>query len=395
MNYEESIEWLNTIPLSFDRNNKNYEFKLDGIKDFLSHLDNPHSKLKIIHVGGTNGKGSTCCIISSILQESGYKIGAFTSPHIKDYRERIRIGKNFIEKDFMLEFIRNNSLKIEELDLTYFEISFAMAVDYFATNKVDYAILEVGLGGRLDATNIVEPVISVITNIGYDHKEFLGNSLEEIALEKAGIIKYNVPVVVGEEKEKLQHLIKVEANKKSASIYFSRLNKEYKSDMSGPFIQKNISLALKAINILKLGIAKKDIQKGILNIKENTKIYGRWDLVRKKPKIVFDAGHNISALKISLSELKNYSKVVFGTLEKKDQIDIIKILPTNFRYYFCPVKSDRSMSIYKIDNEAMKMGLKYSLFENIDDALNAAIEDSDENDSILVTGSTFLFSDLY
>ena len=395
MNYEESIEWLNTIPLSFDRNNKNYEFKLDGIKDFLSHLDNPHSKLKIIHVGGTNGKGSTCCIISSILQESGYKIGAFTSPHIKDYRERIRIGKNFIEKDFMLEFIRNNSLKIEELDLTYFEISFAMAVDYFATNKVDYAILEVGLGGRLDATNVVEPVISVITNIGYDHKEFLGNSLEEIALEKAGIIKYNVPVVVGEEKEKLQHLIKVEANKKSASIYFSRLNKEYKSDMSGPFIQKNISLALKAINILKLGIAKKDIQKGILNIKENTKIYGRWDLVRKKPKIVFDAGHNISALKISLSELKNYSKVVYGTLEKKDQIDIIKILPTNFRYYFCPVKSDRSMSIYKIDNEAMKMGLKYSLFENIDDALNAAIEDSDENDSILVTGSTFLFSDLY
>ena len=395
MNYEESIEWLNTIPISFDRDNKNYEFKLDGISTFLSYLGNPHSKLKIIHVGGTNGKGSTCSIISSILQESGYKIGAFTSPHIKDYRERIRIGKNFIEKHFVLQFIKDNRLKIETLGLTYFEISFAMAVYYFATKKVDYALVEVGLGGRLDATNVVDPVISVITNIGYDHKEFLGNSLEEIALEKAGIIKYNVPVVVGEEKEKLQHLIKVEANKKSASIYFSRLNKEYKSDMSGPFIQKNISLALKAINILKLGIAKKGIQKGILNIKENTKIYGRWDLVRKKPKIVFDAGHNISALKISLSELKNYSKVVFGTLEKKDQIDIIKILPTNFRYYFCPVKSDRSMSIYKIDNEAMKMGLKYSLFENIDDALNAAIEDSDENDSILVTGSTFLFSDLY
>ena len=165
--------------------------------------------------------------------------------------------------------------------------------------------------------------------------------------------------------------------------------------MSGPFIQKNISLALKAVDILKLGIAKKDIQKGILNIKENTKICGRWDLVRKKPKIILDAGHNISALKISLSELKNSSKVVFGTLEKKDQIDIIKILPINFRYYFCPVKSDRSMSIYKIDNEAKKIGLKYSLFKNINDALNAAIEDSDENDTILVTGSTFLFSDLY
>ncbi|MDC3109902.1 bifunctional folylpolyglutamate synthase/dihydrofolate synthase [Flavobacteriales bacterium] len=395
MNYEESIEWLNTIPLSFDRNNKNYEFKLDGIKAFLSHLDNPHSQLKIIHVGGTNGKGSTCSIISSILQESGYKIGAFTSPHIKDYRERIRIGKNFIEKDFILEFIRTNNLKIEELGLTYFEISFAMAVDYFAKKKVDYTILEVGLGGRLDATNVVEPVISVITNIGYDHKEFLGNSLEEIAIEKAGIIKYNVPVVVGEKKEKLQDLIKIEANKKSASIYFSRLNKEYKSDMSGPFIQKNISLALKVLDILNLGIKENDILNGILNIKKNTKIYSRWEFISKKPKIIFDSGHNISALKISLSELKNSSKVVFGTLEKKDQIDIIKILPINFRYYFCPVKSDRSMSIYKIDNEAKKIGLKYSLFKNINDALNTAIEDSDENDTILVTGSTFLFSDLY
>ena len=395
MNYEESTEWLNTIPLSFDRNNKNYEFKLDGIKAFLSHLDNPHSKLKIIHVGGTNGKGSTCSIISSILQESGYKIGAFTSPHIKDYRERIRIGKNFIEKHFVLQFIKDNRLKIETLGLTYFEISFAMAVYYFATKKVDYALVEVGLGGRLDATNVVDPVISVITNIGYDHKEFLGNSLEEIAIEKAGIIKYNVPVVVGEKKEKLQDLIKIEANKKSASIYFSRLNKEYKSDMSGPFIQKNISLALKALDILNLGIKENDILNGILNIKKNTKIYSRWEFISKKPKIIFDSGHNISALKISLSELKNSSKVVFGTLEKKDQIDIIKILPTNFRYYFCPVKSDRSMSVYKIDNEASKMGLKYTIHENINDALNIAIKDSDENDTVLVTGSTFLFSDLY
>ena len=395
MKYEESIEWLNTIPLSFDRNNKNYAFKLDGIKAFLSHLDNPHSKLKIIHVGGTNGKGSTCSIISSILQESGYDIGAFTSPHIKDYRERIRIGKNFIEKHFVLQFIKDNRLKIETLGLTYFEISFAMAVYYFATKKVDYALVEVGLGGRLDATNVVDPVISVITNIGYDHKEFLGNSLEEIAIEKAGIIKYNVPVVVGEKKEKLQDLIKIEANKKSASIYFSRPNKEYKSDMSGPFIQKNISLALKTLDILNLGIKENDILNGILNIKKNTKIYSRWEFISKKPKIIFDAGHNISALKISLSELKNSSKVVFGTLEKKDQIDILKILPINFKYYFCPVKSDRSMSICKIDNEAKKIGLKYSLFKNINDALNTAIEDSDENDTILVTGSTFLFSDLY
>ena len=394
MNYEESIEWLNTIPISFDRDNKNYEFKLDGISTFLSHLDNPHSKLKIIHVGGTNGKGSTCSIISSILQESGYKIGAFTSPHIKDYRERIRIGKNFIEKDFMLEFIRNNSLKIEELDLTYFEISFAMAVDYFATNKVDYAILEVGLGGRLDATNVVEPVISVITNIGYDHKEFLGNSLEEIAREKAGIIKHNTPVVIGEKNPKIRNLFNIEADKKSAPIYFSKISQEYKSDMSGPFVQKNISLALKAVDILNLGIEKNDILNGFLNIKENTKIYGRWELISKKPKIIFDVGHNISALSISTLNLEKSSKVVFGTLEKKDQMDIFKILPINLKYYFCPVKSERSMPLNKLEKEATKIGLQFSVHDNVSHALSAAVKASNENDTILVTGSTFLFSDL-
>ena len=395
MNYDESIEWLNTVPLSFDRENKNYEFKLDGIKSFLSHLNDPHLKLKVVHVGGTNGKGSTCCIISSVLQESGYKTGAFTSPHIKDFRERIRIGKDFIDKDFITEFIINNRFKIERLGLTFFEISFAMAVDYFSKNMVDYAIFEVGLGGRLDATNVLEPVVSVITNIGYDHKEFLGNSLEEIAMEKAGIMKHNNPIVIGEKNEKLRDLFKIEADKKSAPIYFSKISQEYKSDLSGPFVQKNISLALKALDILKLGIEKKDIEKGILNVKENTKIYGRWDLIRKKPKIIFDAGHNISALTISILNLEKSSKVVFGTLEKKDQHNIFEIFPKSFRYYFCPVPSKRSMSMDKIENEVSKRRLKYSFHDNVSNALSAAVKDSNESDTILVTGSTFLFSDLY
>ena len=395
MNYEESIEWLNTIPLSFDRENKNYEFKLEGIKTFLSHLNNPHLKLKIIHVGGTNGKGSTCSIISSVLQVSGYKIGAFTSPHIKDFRERIRIGKEFIDKEFVVEFIKNNSFKIQKLGLTFFEISFAMAVDYFSKNLVDYAILEVGLGGRLDATNVVVPVISAITNIGYDHKEFLGNSLEEIATEKAGIIKYNIPIVIGEKNEKLRDLFDIEARKKSAPIYFSKISKEYTTDLSGPFVQKNISLAIKVIDVLKLGIDKHYIQKGILSIRENTKIYCRWELVGKKPKIIFDAGHNISALSISISNLEKSSKVVFGTLEKKNQTDIFKILPVSLDYYFCPVKSERSMPLNKIKNEATRKGLQFSVHDNVNLALSAAVKDSKENDTILVTGSTFLFSDLY
>ena len=395
MNYEESIEWLNTIPLSFDRENKNYEFKLDGIKAFLSHLNNPQSNLKIIHVGGTNGKGSTCSVISSVLQESGFKIGAFTSPHIKDFRERIRIGKDYIDRDFVTEFITNNRSNIERMGLTYFEISFAMAVDYFSRNMLDYAIFEVGLGGRLDATNVLEPLVSVITNIGYDHKEFLGNSLEEIAMEKAGIIKHNKPIVIGEKNEKIRDLFKIEAYKKSAPIYFSKISQEHKSDLSGPFVQKNISLALKVLDILKPGIEKKNIEKGILNVKENTKIYGRWDLIRKKPKIIFDSGHNISALTISILNLEKSSKVVFGTLEKKDQHNIFEIFPTSLRYYFCPVPSKRSMSMDKIENEVSKRGLKYSIHDNVSNALSAAVKDSNESDTILVTGSTFLFFELY
>ena len=372
------------------------DLSLNRMHKLLDKLDNPHLKLPpTIHVAGTNGKGSTCSVISSVLQESGFKIGAFTSPHIKDFRERIRIGKDFIDRDFVVEFIMNNRSDIERMGLTYFEISFAMAVDYFSKNMVDYAIFEVGLGGRLDATNVLEPVVSVITNIGYDHKEFLGNSLEEIAMEKAGIIKHNKPIVIGEKNEKIRNLFKIEAYKKSAPIYFSKMSQEYKSDLTGPFIQKNISLALKALDTLKLGIEKKDIEKGILNVKENTKIYGRWDLIRKKPKIIFDAGHNISALIISILNLEKSSKVVFGTLEKKDQENIFEIFPTSFRYYFCPVPSKRSMSMDKIENEVLKRGLKYSFHDNVSNALSAAVKDSNESDTILVTGSTFLFSGLY
>ena len=394
MNYEESIEWLNTIPLSFDRNNKNYEFKLDGIKAFLSHLDNPHSKLKIIHVGGTNGKGSTCSIISSILQESGYKIGAFTSPHIKDYCERIRIGKNFIEKYFILQFIKDNRLKIETLGLTYFEISFAMAVDYFVTKKVDYALVEVGLGGRLDATNIVKPIVSVITNIGYDHKKFLGNTLEKIALEKAGIIKQDVPVVIGEKRNQLKKIFLKIAKEKSTSINFPKLYHNYKSDLIGPYQSKNISVALCVIKQLELEINQKHINSGILRIKQNTKLFGRWEIIKKNPLLIFDAAHNIDALKETLKSLKPGSKIVFGTLEKKDQIKCLEIFPKTMFYYFCPVNSPRTASVLKLSNKAKKINLKYFCFESVESALKTAHKDSKKNENILVTGSTFLFENI-
>ena len=394
MNYKESIEWLNTIPLSFDRDNKNYEFKLDGIKDFLSYLDNPHSKLKIIHIGGTNGKGSTCSIISSILQESGFKIGAFTSPHIKDFKERIRLGKIFIEKDFIVEFIKQNRDKIEKLNLTYFEISFAMSMDYFATTKVDFAIVEVGLGGRLDATNIVKPIISIITNIGHDHKNFLGDTIEKIAVEKAGIIKQNIPVIIGEKRNHLKKIFLKIAKEKSTSIIFPKFYKNYKTDLVGPHQFKNISVALAVIKQLELAINQKHINSGLLKIKQNTKLFGRWQIIKKNPQVIFDVAHNIDALKETLHFLKPGSKVVFGTLEKKDQIKCLEIFPKTMFYYFCPVNSPRTVSVLKLSNKAKKMNLKYFCFDSVESALKIALKNSKKNENILVTGSTFLFENI-
>ena len=395
MNYSDAIDWLEKIPISFNSNYNQYEFKLNSINNFLKHLGNPQNSLKFIHVGGTNGKGTTCHLLSSVLQEHKYNVGLFTSPHILDFRERIKINSVKIDKKFLIDFIIQNKDYITDNKLSFFEISFALSLKFFQFKKVDFAVIEVGLGGRLDSTNIIMPIVSIITNIGYDHKKFLGDTLEKIAKEKAGIIKYKTPIVVGENKLEIQNIFKEIAIKNFSPIYFCDSVSNFKSDLKGPFIKKNISLVIKVLDLIGYDFIHKKKVKGFLNVKKNTKFFGRWELVKKTPKVIYDVGHNISALSESLYFLENNSRVVFGTLEKKDQIDVLKSFPKDLKYYFCPVESNRGMSLAKLCKNAKTLNLNFSSHPSVDDALSNAIKESNDNDTILVTGSTFLFTGLY
>ncbi len=395
MNYSDAIDWLEKIPISFNSNYNQYEFKLNSINNFLKHLGNPQNSLKFIHVGGTNGKGTTCHLLSSVLQEHKYNVGLFTSPHILDFRERIKINSVKIDKKFLIDFIIQNKDYIIDNKLSFFEISFALSLKFFQFKKVDFAIIEVGLGGRLDSTNIIKPIVSIITNIGYDHKKFLGDTLEKIAVEKSGIIKYKTPIVSGEDKLEIQNIFKEIAKKNFSPIYFCDSISDFKSDLEGPFIKKNISLVIKVLDLIETNLNHKKKVKGFLNVKRNTKFFGRWELVKKTPKVIYDVGHNISALSESLFFLENNSRVVFGTLEKKDQIDVLRSFPKDLKYYFCPVKSNRGMSIAKLCKHAKNLNLDFSSHQSVDDALSQAIKESNDNDTILVTGSTFLFTSLY
>ena len=399
MNYRETIDWLENIPTSFDSNYRGYKLKLDSVVSFLNFLDNPQKSLNFIHVGGTNGKGSTCHIISSILQEHNFQVGLFSSPHIYDFRERIKINADLIEKNFIVEFVDLNKSYIIKNNLSFFEISFALSLQYFKYKKVDFSVIEVGLGGRLDSTNIISPLVSVITNIGYDHKKFLGNSLSEIANEKAGIFKYNVPAVIGEFDDVTSKVFNDQAEKIDTNIFYvdqSRVN--YETDLRGSFQYKNINTAIFALKMIdSLSLEESKIFEGIRNVCFNTKLIGRWDIVMKNPTVIFDVAHNVNSLQIIFDELKNIPgsiKVIFGTLDKIDQLECLDIFPKRYKYYFCEALVNRSMPIKKLERYANKININYCSFETPNLAFQKALYESKIDDTILVTGSTYLFSQI-
>ena len=399
MNYRETIDWLENIPTSFDSNYRGYKLKLDSVVSFLNFLDNPQKSLNFIHVGGTNGKGSTCHIISSILQEHNFQVGLFSSPHIYDFRERIKINADLIEKNFIVEFVDLNKSYIIKNNLSFFEISFALSLQYFKYKKVDFSVIEVGLGGRLDSTNIISPLVSVITNIGYDHKKFLGNSLSEIANEKAGIFKYNVPAVIGEFDDVTSKVFNDQAEKIDTNIFYvdqSRVN--YETDLRGSFQYKNINTAIFALKMIdSLSLEESKIFEGIRNVCFNTKLIGRWDIVMKNPTVIFDVAHNVNSLQIIFDELKNIPgsiKVIFGTLDKIDQLECLDIFPKQYKYYFCEALVNRSMPIKKLERYANKININYCSFETPNLAFQKALYESKIDDTILVTGSTYLFSQI-
>jgi len=399
MNYRETIDWLEKIPTSFDSNYNNYELKLNSIKSFLDFLENPQDNLKIIHVGGTNGKGSTCHIISSILQEHGFSTGIFSSPHIYDFKERIKINSNYIDENFIVDFVNDNYEYILKSDLSFFEISFAISLCYFRLKKPEYSIIEVGLGGRLDATNIIKPLISIITNIGFDHKKFLGNNLVDIAKEKAGIIKNGVPVVIGESNTVLNNIFESTALRNNSKIYYAnKRNKIYETDLNGSYQNKNINTAVLAINnIFSFKINEAKTLNGIKNVKKNTNLIGRWQTIKNNPKIIFDIAHNVNSLELIFKELesiKSEIKVVFGTLDKIDQLKCLEIFPKTIKYYLCSPKTKRAMQVSKLSQKADKLKINYKSFNSVKSAYNNAVMDSSDDDVIVVTGSTYLFSEI-
>ena len=399
MNYRETIDWLEKIPTSFDSNYNNYELKLNSIKSFLDFLENPQDNLKIIHVGGTNGKGSTCHIISSILQEHGFSTGIFSSPHIYDFKERIKINSNYIDENFIVDFVNDNYEYILKSDLSFFEISFAISLCYFRLKKPEYSIIEVGLGGRLDATNIIKPLISIITNIGFDHKKFLGNNLVDIAKEKAGIIKNGVPVVIGESNTVLNNIFESTALRNNSKIYYAnKTNKIYETDLNGSYQNKNINTAVLAVNnIFSYEINEAKTLNGIKNVKKNTNLIGRWQTIKNDPKIIFDIAHNVNSLELIFKELesiKSEIKVVFGTLDKIDQLKCLEIFPKTIKYYLCSPKTKRAMQVSKLSQKADKLKINYKSFNSVKSAYNNAVMDSSSDDVIVVTGSTYLFSEI-
>lgn len=401
--FGQTVDWLyEKLPMFQRIGSTALKKDLHNITLLTEHLGNPHQKYLTIHVAGTNGKGSTSHMLASILQESGYKVGLTTSPHLKDFRERIRVNGEMCSEDFIIDFVENNSKKIESLQASFFEVSVAMAFDYFAKENVDIAVIETGLGGRLDSTNIITPVLSVITNIGFDHVNILGNTIEEIAFEKAGIIKPNVPVVIGESVPESRKIFELKAKENDSEIVFAEEKsfKEYESDLIGIYQIKNRKTVLTAIEILQkqgFNIDENSIEKGLKNVVKNTGLRGRWDILQKNPFIVTDTAHNAHGLSEIMKQINQikYDKLhlVLGFVDDKDVVSILNLFPKDAQFYFSEPDVPRKMLIENL-KKLVPNELNATYHSTIKEALKKAKENANRNDFIYVGGSTFVVAEV-
>jgi len=397
MKYQSAIDYLFNQLANYQKTGSTaYKPGLDNIKILLNSLNNPEKNLKTIHLAGTNGKGSTAHIIASILIENGYKVGLFTSPHIKDFRERIKINGKIISQKDVTNFIENNRQNFKTISPSFFEITTAMAFYLFNQYKCDISIIETGLGGRLDSTNVIEPEVSVITNIGIDHTEFLGNTIEEIAVEKAGIIKYNTPVVIGEFNPITYEIFQSQSKEKRANIVISDQQK-VETDLLGQFQQQNCSVALTTINVLKEKgwyIDNKKTQIALTRVKYNTNLRGRLEQISLNPKIIIDASHNEDGIRNLFKEVSlmtfNNLHCIYATSSDKNVEDIMSLFPKQATYYLTTFNSKRSLSPNELEIKAKKYHLSYSIYKNIDKALESAKQTYHQGDLILIFGSFFL-----
>ncbi|MBT0607494.1 bifunctional folylpolyglutamate synthase/dihydrofolate synthase [Aequorivita echinoideorum] len=403
MNYSETINWLfNQLPMYQRVGQSAYKADLTATINLADYLQNPERSFKSVHVAGTNGKGSTSHMLASIFQQAGYKTGLYTSPHLKDFRERIKLNGEKISEEKVLDFVNENKRYFEENKLSFFEMTVGMAFDFFRNEKVDIAIIEVGMGGRLDSTNIIIPEISVITNIGLDHTQFLGNSLAKIAVEKAGIIKRNVPVVIGETHPETKPIFVDISSEKKAPIFFAEEmdSPNYVSDLKGIYQEKNKKTVVAALKILQKNwnISEKNIADGMASVVKNTGLLGRWQILNENPKIICDTGHNKDGLKLVLKQLAdesfNHLHIVMGIVSDKDLNSVLPMFPKNATYYFCKPNIPRGMDASVLASQAKIFGLNGSEYISVKSAYRTALQSARENDLVFVGGSTFVVAEV-
>ena len=404
MNYQDTVSWMfQQLPMYQNKGVSAFKKDLSNAIKLSGYLSQPEKKFKSIHVAGTNGKGSTSHMLASVLQEAGYKVGLYTSPHLKDYRERIRINGKVVSKQFVIGFIKRNKSFFESNNLSFFEMTVGMAFDYFAKQQVDISIIEVGLGGRLDSTNIITPELSVITNIGYDHMQMLGNTLEKIAREKAGIIKQNVAVVIGETQSETEDVFKSKAKETNSQIYFADQLTEYslESDLKGYYQKHNVKTVIQAVKVLQntqFKISQSELKKGLLNVTKNTGLQGRWQVLGYKPKIVCDTAHNREGLTYIIEQLKTETfktlHIVFGVVNDKDLSSILNLLPMKATYYLCKPNVRRGLAVEELELVFKKRQLECHSYESVNEALNAAKICANKDDFIYVGGSTFVVAEI-
>ncbi|GGK33657.1 tetrahydrofolate synthase [Yeosuana aromativorans] len=404
MTYQDTLEWMfSQLPMYQRQGKTAFKNDLSNTIKLSCHLGNPEHDFKSVHVAGTNGKGSTSHMLASILQEAGYKVGLYTSPHLKDFRERIKINGKPVSKQFVTGFIKRNRTFFENHSLSFFEMTVGMAFEFFSKESIDIAVIEVGLGGRLDSTNIITPEVSVITNIGFDHMQFLGNTLEAIAYEKAGIIKPNIPVVIGETQLETKPVFEAVAKKNNSNIAFA--DKESvvipKSDLIGSYQSKNIMTVLQAIKELQhkgYDISKAQIEKGLLHVVKNTGLMGRWQQIHSNPKVICDTGHNREGLKYVMDQIskENFDAlhIVFGVVNDKDLNAIIDLLPKQATYYFCKPDIPRGLDAHILRQFFIEHKLKGEAYNSVKDAYKAALGFAKPNDFIFIGGSTFVVAEI-
>ena len=396
--YQEALDWLFVqMPNYQIDGQKAYKPGLENITKLCNFFGNPQVKLKMIHIGGTNGKGSTSNMLASVLQEQGYKVGLYNSPHLIDFTERIKINGNNCEKEFVFDFIQKLRNIPEEILPSFFEFTTIMAFEYFHQKKVDFAIIEVGLGGRLDSTNIIKPLVAAITNVDLDHQNILGETLEEIATEKAGIVKPNIPVISGDERNLVKIIIKQKAiENKSEFIDATEISADLETDLKGNYQKKNIRVVLALVDELRkqnIEISESAVENGLMKVHQNTKFIGRWFQFSENPLIICDTAHNQAGLEMvfdQLNAIDKYKHIVLGFVNDKKIDDVLKILPQNAQYYFVKPSISRGRSPKEYENLLISAKIDFQIFETVDAGFQAAKIKCKPQEMIFVGGSNFV-----